>query len=142
MHIPGHIAVALLEHRLLSAYIPHQAVTKPLFLATFFPDIIDKSIGYLFHWMPNGRHYSHNLFSLVLFSGFITLIWGRAAGFTWFAGHLCHLLADTSPQEKMPWFFPLKKYAFVKGSLRFRFKHLIKESVLLGVVIILLRLSR
>ena len=142
MHIPGHIAVALLQHRLLRAYIPCQTVTKPLFLATFFPDVIDKSIGYIFHWMPNGRHYSHNLFSLTLFSGFIALIWGRLVGFAWFMGHLCHLLADTSPHGEMPWFFPLKKYTFVKGRLKFRRKHLVKESLLLGLVIILLRLSR
>lgn len=114
MHIPGHIALALTQH-CLPPLAKHKASLKPLLLAALFPDAVDKTIGYVFHIMPNGRHYMHNVFSLVGVSLFVGLSWGRVTGTAWFLGHLGHLLADTP--RMVPWFFPLKPYPFRKGHL-------------------------
>ena len=137
MQIPGHLAVALLQERLL---LPGEArASAPvLLIASLFPDVVDKTIGYVFHFMPNGRHYSHNIFSLLLISGGVTLLGGRRAGYAWFIGHLGHLLADCG--DLMPWFFPLKRYPFVKGRLKFVPARLLRESLWLGLVLIARRL--
>ena len=113
---------------------------KPLFIASLFPDMVDKTIGYLLHLMPNGRHYSHNLFSLIGFSLLVTCLWGRPTGYAWFAGYLGHLLADGD--SLVPWFFPLKKYAFKRGRLRFKRRQLLRETSLLLIVLITYRISR
>ncbi len=115
---------------------------KPLLMASLFPDLVDKSIGYIFHVMPNGRHYAHNLFSLILVSGVVTLIWGKAAGYAWFMGYLGHLLADTAGRSMVPWFFPVKAYHFPRGKLAFKPMQLIRETILLGLVLIIHRMSR
>ena len=138
MQIPGHLAVALLQERLL---LPNEAKASTLALlliASLFPDVVDKSIGYIFRVMPNGRHYSHNVFSLLLVSGVVTLLGGQRAGYAWFIGHLGHLLADSG--DLMPWFFPLKRYPFEKGRLKFVPARLLRESLWLGLVLIARRL--
>ncbi|NJN94707.1 MAG: hypothetical protein HC875_11745 [Anaerolineales bacterium] len=111
MQIPGHLAVALAQSRLP----PFRASKRLLFvllLASLFPDIVDKTIGYVLQAMPNGRHFAHNIFSLLGLSLLVTLIWGRRTGYAWFSGYLGHLLADST--RRVPWFFPLKKYPFKK----------------------------
>ncbi len=140
MQIPGHLALALAQSRLLPPGRRNRRTLIPLLIASLFPDVVDKSIGYLFHLMPNGRHYMHNIFSLVGFSWLVTLIWGQEAGRGWFMGHLGHLLADSS--RWLPWFFPFKSYSFRPGRLRFDRSQLARESLLLGVVLVLYRLSR
>lgn len=143
MHIPGHLAVALLEHRLLTTFLPDQKFVAPLFIASFFPDVVDKTIGYILHWMPNGRHYSHNIFSLALFTGLVSLIGGKAAGVGWFAGHFGHMLIDIRKSRSIvPWLFPLKRYTFYPGKLRLRPRRFFKESLLLAAVLLFLRLMR
>jgi len=141
MQIPGHLAIAVAQHRFISMYEADAALLKPLLLASLFPDMVDKVIGYVFHAMPNGRHYTHNLFSLVLLSGAVALLWGKRAGYAWFIGHLGHLLADLGRNQLVPWFFPVKAYNFVPGRLRFKPSQLTRETIFLLVVFIIYRLS-
>ncbi len=136
MHIPGHIAVAIAQYRLLSYHKQNQEMLKPLLLASLFPDLVDKTVGYILRLMPNGRHYSHNLLSLILISLIVTLIWGKTVGYAWFLGHLGHLLAD---HGWVPWFFPLKKYQFRPGKLTFKWSQLVEETILLILVLFVYR---
>ncbi|MCK6623974.1 MAG: metal-dependent hydrolase [Anaerolineae bacterium] len=134
MQIPGHLALALAQSRLP----PFRASRRLLFfllLASLFPDIVDKTIGYVFQAMPNGRHYAHNIFSLLGFSLLVTLMWGKTAGWAWFSGYLGHLLADNI--QRVPWFFPLKKYRFNKGRLAFEPAQLLREGFFLALVLLL-----
>jgi hypothetical protein len=136
MNIPGHIAVALAEHHYLGrmSWPGRQArVLGGLLLASLFPDVVDKTIGYVFHAMPNGRHYAHNLFSLVGLSLGVTLVWGRSLGLAWFLGYLGHLLADST--TRVPWFFPAVKYQFHKTEMRFEPTQLIREMIFLALVL-------
>ena len=132
MHIPGHIAVALAQHCLptLSA---RKNTLKPLLLASLFPDLVDKTIGYVFHAMPNGRHYAHNLFSLVGLSLLVALVWGRATGYAWFIGYMGHLVADQG--GVVPWLFPIRQYNFKRGRLYLDPIQLARETALLALVL-------
>ena len=143
MNIPGHLAVALAEHYYLSpTCLPDKQVRviSTLLLASLFPDIVDKTIGYVFRAMPNGRHYSHNLFSLVGLSLAVSLVWGRTLGLAWFLGHLGHLLADSTSQ--VPWLFPAVDYEFQRGQLRFEPVQLMRETVFLALVLVIRQTSR
>jgi hypothetical protein len=115
-----------------------------LLLASLFPDMVDKSIGYLLHLMPNGRHYAHNLFALILSTLAVTLIWGRMVGLAWFVGYLGHLVIDDEgPKNKIPWFFPLKEYHFHRGKgLKFRLPRLLREMAFLLLTLLVRRISR
>jgi hypothetical protein len=139
MHIPGHLAVAALQHHLL-AQSSQQSGAGWLFTAALFPDVVDKTIGYIFHAMPNGRHFTHNIFSLIGLSALVGAVGGKAAGRAWLVGHLGHLLADSG--SMMPWFFPLKRYPFKPGSVKFESNQLIKESGFLLLVLLFIRLNR
>ena len=140
MHIPGHLALAALQYRLNFSQEQRPRVAGPLLVASLFPDLVDKFIGYVWGVMPNGRHYAHNIFSLIGLSAIVTLIWGKTVGRAWFTGYLGHLLVDT--QRMVPWLFPVKQYPFRAGRLRFNSAQLLRETVLLVVVLILLRISR
>ena len=130
MQIPGHLAVAVAQHRIMATRPP----LAPLLLASLFPDVVDKSIGYVFHLMPNGRHFAHNVFGLVGASIFVGALWGQAAGCAWFWGYLGHLLADGN--DRVPWFFPFKKYRFKRGRLRFKPFQMFLELILLAAVVL------
>lgn len=137
MQIPGHLAIALAQSRLPPFRHASKRLLWLLLIASLFPDVVDKTIGYVFQAMPNGRHYAHNLFSLVGLSLLVTLVWGKAAGYAWFSGYLGHLLADSD--RRVPWFFPLKKYRFKKGRLIFHPVQLLREALLLAIVWIILK---
>lgn len=138
MHIPGHLAIAIAQH-CLPPLAKRQEALKPLLLASLFPDAVDKTIGYVFHAMPNGRHFMHNIFGLVGVSLLVGLIWGKVTGTAWFLGHLGHLVVD-SPRM-VPWFFPVKKYSFIKGRLRLpKPAKLFQEIIFLGLALIIHRL--
>ncbi len=139
MHIPGHLAVALAQHCLLPMSKDNNTL-KPLLLASLFPDMADKTIGYVFQAMPNGRHYAHNIFTLIGLSLLVSLIWGKSISYAWFMGHLGHLLADS--QTMVPWLFPARKYNFQKSRLKFAPDQLIRETMFLGLVLIIHRLSQ
>ncbi|RME76164.1 MAG: metal-dependent hydrolase [Chloroflexi bacterium] len=130
MQIPGHLAVAFAQYRGMPARPP----LKWLLLASLFPDVVDKSIGYLLHLMPNGRHFAHNLFSLTATSALVGLVWGRTAGRAWFWGYLGHLLADGN--DRVPWLFPFRQYRFSRGRLRFKPAAMLVESIFLAAVIL------
>ena len=139
MHIPGHCAIALVSHRALTVANPDEAnPLPPLLLASLFPDVVDKALGYVFHVMPNGRHYAHNIFALILLSLAVTLVWGRRVGMAWLVGYWGHLLVDG---RKVPWLFPLKSYCFYPGRLRFNVAQFCKESIFLVVVMLFYRAS-
>ena len=145
MNIPGHIAIALVQHRLPPYGRFFRGNGKefvlPLLTASLFPDIVDKTIGYILHLMPNGRHYAHNIFSLMASSLLMTLIWGKVAGYGWFTGYLGHLLSDSN--KMVPWFFPLRHYIFEPGKgIRFKPKQLIREITFLGLVLMIHHLSQ
>lgn len=134
MQIPGHLAIALVQSRLP----PFRASKRLLFLlllASLFPDIVDKTIGYVFQAMPNGRHFAHNVFSLLGLSLLVGLIGGKTAGWAWFSGYLGHLAADST--RRVPWFFPLKKYSFKKGRLSFQPGQMLREAIFLAAVLLL-----
>jgi len=140
MQIPGHLAVGLASHRGLTLANPDEAIPlRPLLLAGLFPDVVDKSLGYVFHLMPNGRHYAHNIFALILLTLLVTLVWGKRTGIAWLVGYWGHLLADG---RKVPWLFPVKSYCFYPGRLRFNRVQICKETIFLLVVMFLYRLSR
>lgn len=138
MQIPGHLALGLAQHRLPT--LSTKKALLPLLLASMFPDLVDKTVGYVFRLMPNGRHYAHNLFSLTGTSTFVAIFWGRHTGYAWFMGYLGHLLADTN--GLVPWFFPVQSYHFQKGRLLFDRGQLIRESMLLLLAIVFHRLTR
>jgi len=140
VHIPGHLALAAIQYRLNFSQEQKQQVIVPLLVASLFPDMVDKFIGYVWGIMPNGRHYAHNIFSLIGLSAIITLIWGKTVGRAWFIGYLGHLLVDSS--RMVPWFFPLKQYPFQPGRLRFGPSQLLRETILLTLVLVVLRFSR
>jgi hypothetical protein len=135
MQLPGHVAITLAEHRLLTLAEADQIPLPPMLLAGVFPDVIDKSMSYVFHLMPNGRHYAHNLFALLGLWLAVTLVWGKAVGWAWFWGYLGHLLADSG--GFVPWFFPAKRYQFYPGRLRFKSSQMAKEMFFLAVVLLI-----
>jgi hypothetical protein len=129
MHIPGHLAVAFAQHGAIPKSRRQRRLLVVLLVASLFPDMLDKTIGYVLKMMPNGRHFAHNIFSLFGVSLLVGLIGGKAAGYTWFGGHLGHLLADS--KGFVPWLFPLKKYHFYKGRLTFKPLEFIRETIFL-----------
>ncbi|MFN8453854.1 MAG: metal-dependent hydrolase [Anaerolineae bacterium] len=140
MQIPGHLAVALAQASLPPLRRGSKRLLLVLLLASLFPDMVDKTIGYIFHLMPNGRHYAHNLFSLLGSTLLVTLLAGRSTGGAWFLGYLGHLLVDT--ERMVPWFFPVKQYSFKKGRLHFKPAQLGREFLFLVLVLLLRRLSQ
>jgi len=140
VHIPGHLALAAIQYRLNFSHQQRRQVAIPLLVASLFPDLVDKFIGYVWGIMPNGRHYAHNIFSLIGLSAIVALVWGKTVGRAWFTGYLGHLLGDA--QRMVPWFFPVKQYPFRAGRLRFDPAQLLKETILLAVVLVVLRISR
>ncbi len=110
-----------------------------MLIASLFPDMVDKTIGYVFHAMPNGRHFAHNVFSLLGLSLLVTMVWGKAAGYAWFSGYLGHLLVDHD--GTLPWFFPLKKYSFEPGRLKFEPLQILRETIFLVLVFVVRRVS-
>ena len=140
MNIPGHLAIGLASHRVLTLVNPGEDIPlRPLLLAGLFPDMVDKSLGYVFRVMPNGRHYAHNIFALIVISLAVTLVWGKRTGIAWMVGYWGHLLADG---RKVPWLFPVKSYRFYPGRLKFNGLQFCKETIFLLVVMFLYRLSR
>jgi hypothetical protein len=138
VNIPGHLAIALTQELFFTPACRSEkrsSTFRALLAASLFPDIVDKTIGYVLQVMPNGRHYAHNVFSLAGSSLVVRLIWGKRAGSAWFVGYLGHLLADS--QRPVPWFFPVVKYQFEKGRLNFDPVQLFRELILLGLVLVL-----
>jgi len=135
MNVFGHLAVAITQHRLFNLSKLGQQTAIFIGVSSLFPDIVDKSIGYIFQLMPNGRHYAHNVFSLVGSTLVVFLLWGKTASYAWGIGYLGHLLADTS--RTIPWLFPIRRYSFSKGQgLRFVPSQMIRELIWLVVAVI------
>lgn len=134
MHLPGHISIALAQHLVPPLSKEKKALTFIL-AASIFPDVVDKTIGYVLGAMPGGRHIAHNIFSLLGVSLLVGLIWGRLAGFAFGFGYLGHLAADDL--TRIPLFFPVRKYKFRQKRFNFNWPRFFKEFVVLGVVLII-----
>lgn len=141
MNIPGHLAIAVIQHRLLNIPSVCQQSTILMAVSSLFPDTVDKTVGYIFKLMPNGRHYAHNLFGLAGTTLIIRLLLGKSAGHAWFAGYLGHLLADDFAE--IPWFFPLLSYRFLPGDgIKFQLNSMVREALFLGLAILFHQLSQ
>ncbi len=141
MNIPGHLAVAVATHRLLNMPVQDWRATGLLAVSSLFPDVVDKTIGYILKLMPNGRHFAHNIFALIGSSLLVRVVLGGIAGRVWFAGYLSHLVADGT--NRTPWLFPLRRYTFLPGrGLHFEWESLRWELLLLLVTLLLHRVSR
>jgi len=103
----GHLAIPIL----LNYY--GQGDTEPLFAATLFPDIVDKSLQQV-GMARNGRTLAHTLFSLTLSTFVVKLIWNKATAKSWMLGYLGHLLCDAG--GTIPWLYPLAAYDFEPSS--------------------------
>ena len=136
MHLPGHISIALAQH-LIPPLSKEKKALKFILLASILPDVVDKTVGYVFGAMPGGRHVAHNLFSLMGVSLLVRLIWGRLAGFACGFGYLGHLAADDL--MRVPLFFPVRKYKFRQRNFSFGWQRFFKEAVVLGVVLVIYR---
>ncbi|MDM8518979.1 metal-dependent hydrolase [Anaerolineales bacterium HSG6] len=136
MNIPGHLAVGITQHHLLNFPPDDKKLLTVLLVGSLFPDIADKTIGYILKLMPGGRHCAHNIFSLLASTLIITKLVGNLAGYAWFSGYTGHLLVDSD--RFMPWFFPLKAYNFPKGrGISFQADSMIKETLLLVLAVII-----
>ncbi len=133
MHIPGHLAVALIQHTLPPFHRQPNSLL-PLLAAALAPDVVDKTIGYALRLMPNGRHVAHNLFALSGSSAAVGLLLGRKCGRAWLAGYSGHLLADFN--SRMPWLFPLKKYHFRRKEFSFGWRRFWLELIVLLVTLL------
>ena len=133
MHIPGHLAIALTQHRLPPFYRRKNSLI-PLLVAALAPDVVDKTIGHILHLMPNGRHIAHNLFALAGSSIIMTVVAGRSSGLSWFVGYAGHLLADY--RVDMPWFYPAKAYPFKERSFSFGWQRFRLELIFLLVALV------
>jgi hypothetical protein len=102
--IIGHLGVAALQHRYLKADL------APVFIAGIAPDIVDKTLCQLLHFLPSGRMFGHTLLGLTVSSLIVSLIWGKRAGWSWAIGYLGHLLGDIG--HTIPWFYPFMQYEF------------------------------
>jgi hypothetical protein len=139
MNIPGHLAIGLAQHQ-LPPLARRKRTLIPLLIASLFPDLVDKTIGYGLHLMPNGRHYAHNIFSLAGTTLLVMGLGGRRVGLAWGLGYLGHLLADY--YGSVPWLFPLQGYDFRAGRLFFDPRQLARETLLLLLVLVISRLAR
>ena len=139
MNIPGHLAVGVTQHHLFN-FPPDKKTLTLLLVGSLFPDIADKTIGYILKLMPGGRHCAHNIFSLLASTMMIIRLGGKLAGCAWFTGYTGHLLVDSG--RFIPWFFPLKAYNFPKGrGISFKPDLMAKETLLLVLAVILFYLS-
>jgi len=137
MHLPGHISIALAQH-LIPPLSKEKKALKFILLASILPDVVDKTVGYVFCAMPGGRHVAHNIFSMFGVSLLVGLIWGRLAGFACGFGYLGHLAADDP--TRVPLFFPVRKYKFRQKQFSFGWQRFFKEAVVLGAVIVFYRI--
>jgi hypothetical protein len=106
--IIGHLAVSALLHRYLKADL------VPAVAGGIAPDVVDKTLCQVLHWLPNGRMYAHTLLGMGLSTLLVGLIWGRYRAYSWALGYLGHLAGDLG--GTVPWAYPLLKYDFSKPS--------------------------
>ena len=105
----GHISVSYLLFRFARVDL------RIAVAATLFPDVLDKSLKLILQVTPAGRTFGHGL-PLVLAATALVAFWkGGHAGYSWFMGHFCHLLADWPLTSYVPWFYPLADYEFPRG---------------------------
>lgn len=110
--IPGHLAGGIIIYKVfrLEALV--------VLLATFFPDLFDKPLRYVFHIFPFGRNVMHSLPGLFFVSAAVFAFWGRKKGVSWAAGHFGHIVCDgiadmvSAGKVFIPWLFPFVMYDF------------------------------
>jgi hypothetical protein len=103
MILPGHIAVAILGHKLLRQDL------ATIVVASVMPDIVDKGLAQVLRVTPSGRYIMHSLPGCLVAALLVGLILGKERGYAWALGHLAHLVGDPG---FLPWWFPFKQYEF------------------------------
>jgi hypothetical protein len=103
MIFPGHIAVAILGHKLLRQDL------ATIVAASVVPDVIDKGLAQVLRITPSGRYIMHSIPGCLITALLVGLIWGKERGYAWVFGHFAHLLGDSG---FLPWWFPFKQYEF------------------------------
>ena len=98
----GHLGVAYVLHRFAGCDL------RVLTIAVLFPDLVDKPLKLLLHVVPDGRTFAHGLPALILVSGLFLLFGKYRYGYSWFVGHLSHLLADVPFSSAVPWLYPFR----------------------------------
>lgn len=100
----GHLAVSALEHRYAKVGF------VPVMAAAIVPDLVDKVAHYVFDVGDSGRLWGHTVFSAVLSSILVLMIFGRRSALSWCVGYVSHLICDVG--AVVPWFYPLVTYEF------------------------------
>lgn len=100
----GHLAVARLLHR----YLKVEPV--PLYVASYFPDAVDKTFSHALAITNTGRYVAHTVWALGLSTWVVRKFWGDEAAKAWAIGYLMHMVADID--GLVPWFYPLASYDF------------------------------
>jgi hypothetical protein len=100
----GHIAVIMLEHHYLDVDF------APTMAGGLFPDVMDKALCHVLRLTPNGRMYAHTLLSVLISTGVVRLIAGKATARAWLLGYLGHFLADSG--GFIPLLYPFRSYTF------------------------------
>ncbi len=100
----GHLAISVLQHRYFKATL------APVMIAGMAPDIVDKTLCQVLRLTPSGRMAGHTLLGLAISAGFVALVWGKRAAWSWALGYLGHLVADAGGE--VPWFYPFAHYDF------------------------------
>jgi hypothetical protein len=98
----GHVAIAALLHRYLKAQ------TVPVLASTAFPDVVDKGLHHALRLTPSGRLFAHTLFTLLVSTAVVRLLWGPQSARSWALGYAGHLAGDLGGQ--MPLLYPLVGY--------------------------------
>ncbi len=98
----GHIGVAYLLHRFAGCDL------RVMMIAVLFPDLVDKPLKLFFDIVPDGRSFAHGLPAVILVSGIFLLFRKYRYGYSWFIGHLSHLLADLPFSSAVPWLYPFR----------------------------------
>ena len=126
----GHIASALIVNRLARV----DAGVAPAVLGALVPDAIDKTLAWVLHVVPTGRHIGHTLFAAAVFSAVGAALFGREKGLAFGVAYISHLVGDRWHDGHVPWLMPLKRYDREREAWRERW------SIKLGAEVVLLEL--
>ena len=100
----GHIGIALLQYRYLSADL------LPVMAGGLFPDALDKTLCQVLQVTPSGRMWGHTTLSIVASTTLIGVLAGQRTARDWVLGYMGHLLADS--RGPIPWWYPFRTYTF------------------------------
>lgn len=79
-------------------------------LGSLVPDVIDKTLAWVFGIVPSARHIGHTLLTASLLTAGASAIFGRSKGTAFGAAYLVHLVGDLWDEGHVPWLMPFKRY--------------------------------